>query len=41
MSSQSDAEKYDDIITFCENCNNIMYTYIDDKNKLFNGCKVV
>ena len=40
MSLQSDTEKYEDIITFCENCNNIMYTYIDEKNKLFNGCKV-
>tara|TARA_B100001094_G_scaffold329648_1_gene392847 strand:- start:1584 stop:1967 length:384 start_codon:yes stop_codon:yes gene_type:complete len=35
----SDTEKYKDI-NFCENCNNILYTYIDDKDKLFNGCKV-
>tara|TARA_Y100000591_G_C21682664_1_gene618917 strand:- start:173 stop:565 length:393 start_codon:yes stop_codon:yes gene_type:complete len=40
MSSQPNTDKYEDIINFCENCNNIMYTYIDDENKLFNGCKV-
>ncbi len=32
--------KYNDIITFCENCNNLMHTYIDEKNNVFNGCKV-
>jgi DNA-directed RNA polymerase subunit M/transcription elongation factor TFIIS len=40
MSSQPHTEKYKDIINFCENCSNIMYTYIDEKDKLFNGCKV-
>ena len=40
MSSQTDSDKFKDIINFCENCNNIMYTYTDDKDKLFNGCKV-
>lgn len=41
MSEQPDLDnKYKNIITFCENCNNIMYTYTTEDNKLFNGCKV-
>ena len=27
-------------IQFCDACDNIMYKQIDDKNKLFNVCKV-
>ena len=23
----------------CQNCDNFMFTYIDNKNKLYNGCK--
>ena len=27
--------------TFCKNCDNFMFTFVDvDKNKLYNGCKV-
>ena len=27
--------------TFCDNCDNFMFTYVDTKtNKLYNGCKV-
>ena len=41
MSEQtSQDEKYQNIITFCNNCNNIMYTYINEEDKLYNGCKV-
>ncbi len=41
MSEQTNLDdKYKNIITFCENCNNLMYTYINEDNQLFNGCKV-
>ena len=40
MSEQTNLDdKYKNIITFCENCNNLMYTYINEDNQLFNGCK--
>ena len=27
--------------TFCENCDNFMFTFVNkDTNKLYNGCKV-
>ena len=27
--------------TFCDNCDNFMFTYVDTKtNKLYNGCKI-
>ena len=26
--------------TFCDNCDNLMYTYTNADNKLYNGCKV-
>ena len=32
--------KFNNIITFCKNCNNLMHTYIDEENNIFNGCKV-
>jgi len=41
MSIQANKDdKYKNIITFCDNCNNIMYTYINKEDKLYNGCKV-